>query len=247
MERFGGCPDYIKWRYAQKPSPIVNFKGNRVKFPFEAEKMGFSHDDLKNFFKFHEDISSMSYEESFKYDNISIRDFVSKYVDNEIAKSVVGYFSAIYFVTRDDETPVGEYARCQNEISVKKALGYPLGGTGSIPEAYCRIIQERGGKVITGNGVQSIAVENGKAKGVILKNGEQIKADIIISNAAIKETINGLVGSQYYPENFVINLNSYKYSFSTSAIKMALSEKIFDDKPTEFINECRQWFNKTLR
>ena len=24
------------------------------------------------------------------------------------------------------------------------------------------------------------------------------------------------------------------------------AEKIFDDKPQEFINECRQWFDRTL-
>lgn len=232
-----GCPDYVKWRYAQKPSPIVNFKGEPVKFPFEAHKMGFSKDEFDKFIKFYLDNSKLTNEECDKLDNTSVRDYLSRYVNSDLARGIVGMFASIYFVTRDDKTPVGEYVRCQNEISRTKALGYPIGGTGAIPQAYCRIIKERGGRVITATGVKNIIVDGKKAAGVVLENGEKIKSDIVISNASIKDTVNHLAGKDKYPKEYLDKINSYEYSYSSFAMKIALDEKISNDTMIFYIGD----------
>jgi hypothetical protein len=59
-----------------------------------------------------------------RLNDTSISDYVSKYVKFGPGERVDRVL-AIYFVTRDDETPIGEYARCQNEIWRNKAIGYP--------------------------------------------------------------------------------------------------------------------------
>ncbi|MGV8080146.1 MAG: phytoene desaturase family protein [Syntrophales bacterium] len=230
-----GCPDYVKWRYAVKPSPSVNFKGQRVRFPYDAEKMGFSKEEADRFMKFFFDISQLSDADCDRLNDTSISDYVSKYVNSDLARGLIGFFTAIYFVTRDDETPIGEYARCQNEIWRNKAVGYPIGGTGAVPGAYCRIIRERGGRVRTGTGVRQIVVEDGKAAGVVLENGEKIKADIVISNAAFKDTVHHLVGKDLYPAEFTEKVNRYRYSYSTSVVQIALDEIISNDSMVFYI------------
>ncbi len=101
-----GCPDYVQWRYARKPSPVVFFNGQRIKFPFEAYKMGFSREEFGNFMRFYADLAQLSEEDCRKRDRVSISDYVSRYVNSDLARGLVGYFSSIYFVTRDDETPI---------------------------------------------------------------------------------------------------------------------------------------------
>ena len=227
--------DYVKWCYARRPSPVINFKGDFVKFPYELHKLGFTQEDMNNFIRFQADILSMSPEECDRHDNVSIRDFVSRYVDSDLARSLVGFFAAIYFVDKDDVLPVGEYARCQNEIAANKALGYPVGGTGAVPEAYCRIIEESGGKVMTRKGVNKIIVESGRVKGVELSNGEILDADLVISNASIRDTVLELVGEGLYPGSFVRRLKEYRYSFGTHVVKIALDKPITDQKMIFYI------------
>lgn len=230
-----GCSDYVKWNYCRNPSPVINYMGEMVKFPFEAHKMGFSDHDIKQFLEFHHAITEMTPEECEKNMDVSIRDFVTRYLDNDLAKAVVGLFSAIYFVARDDEVPVGEYALCQNEISQSKGLGYPVGGTMAVPKAYCRIIEENGGRVITGKTVKKICVENNTATGIELADGEIIRGDVIISNAGIKDTVLHLVGETLYEAPFVNKVKNYKYSFNTHTIKIALDTKISNDSMVFFI------------
>lgn len=230
-----GCSDYVKWSYCRNPSPVINFKGEMVKFPFEAKKMGFTDKDLEQFLRFHQKISSMTPEECEQNMDVSIREFVTRYVDNELAQSIVGLFSAIYFVARDDEVPVGEYALCQNEIAQKKALGYPVGGTMVVPEAYCRIIEESRGTIIKGTSVERILVENGRAKGVVLTDNTEIEADMVISNAGIKDTVLYMGQADTYPDEFITKIKNYKYSYNTHTIKIALDKKISDDSMVFFI------------
>jgi prolycopene isomerase len=224
-----GCTGYVKWRYAVKPSPVVNFKGQRVRFPYDAEKMGVTKEASDRFMKFFFDISQLSDADCDRLNGVSIADYVSRYVDSNLARGLIIFFTSIYFVTRDDETPIGEYARCQNEIWRNKAVGYPIGGTGAVPGAYCRIIRECGGRVRTGTGVRRIVVENGRAAGVVLEDGERIGADIVISNATVRDTVNQLVGGDAYPAEFTDRVNRYRYSYSTSVIQIALNEKISND------------------
>jgi phytoene desaturase len=60
---------------------------------------------------------------------------------------------------------------------------FPIGGTGSLVTGLVRLIEGQGGVVRCGQGVAEILVDNGAACGVRLENGQQIGADIVVSNA----------------------------------------------------------------
>ena len=61
-----------------------------------------------------------------------------------------------------------------------------------IAETVIPGIQSRGSKVVLSTGVEEILTHKGKAFGVRLENGDEIKAGLVISSAGIK------IPSKYY-------------------------------------------------
>lgn len=69
---------------------------------------------------------------------------------------------------------------------------YPVGGSGAIVDALVRGLQRWGGELRLNSHVEQILVEFQKVVGVRLRNGEVIKAPIVISNATIWDTYGGI-------------------------------------------------------
>ncbi|MGG6268012.1 phytoene desaturase family protein [Leptolyngbya sp. AN03gr2] len=68
-------------------------------------------------------------------------------------------------------------------------LDYPAGGSGAIVQALVRGIEKHGGKVRLRAHVEKVLVENQKAVGVRLKNGEELRSRYVVSNASIWDTL----------------------------------------------------------
>jgi len=58
-----------------------------------------------------------------------------------------------------------------------------MGGTGAIVSAMVRLLKRVGGELRLSAEVDRIVVESGRARGVTLKSGERIEADMVVSNA----------------------------------------------------------------
>jgi phytoene desaturase len=76
----------------------------------------------------------------------------------------------------------------------KFGVHFPQGGTGALVRAMVQLIQGQGNIVRTSATVTKILVEDGRATGVQLANGETIGADIVVSNACAATTYQHLLG-----------------------------------------------------
>jgi phytoene desaturase len=65
----------------------------------------------------------------------------------------------------------------------KWGVYFPIGGTGSLIDGLVELLEGQGGELRLNAEVEEIMVEDGRATGVRLKNGETIAADIVVSNA----------------------------------------------------------------
>ncbi|MGI9590759.1 MAG: phytoene desaturase family protein, partial [Myxococcota bacterium] len=74
------------------------------------------------------------------------------------------------------------------------------GGMGSLSEALQRSIEARGGEVRLGAPVRRILIEEGRAVGVELRGGEQIRARAVISNLDKTATLLRLVDDEHVPD-----------------------------------------------
>ncbi len=217
-----GCPDAVQWRYARGPKPAFNFKGERIKFPHEIHKLGFNNDELQGIMQFLMETGSIPEDQWDAWDDRNMLDQLEKYVQNDRARIIFGILSGIYFVIRDHETPVGEWVRCNRMFEENKSSGYPIGGTGAVPEAYVRALRELGGEVCLATPVRRILVEDGVARGVEQRDGTVHEADLVISNAGLKPTVNHLVGRGHYGQEVLEKIDAYTYSEAVFMVKVAL-------------------------
>lgn len=70
----------------------------------------------------------------------------------------------------------------------QSVIDYPVGGSGAIVQALVRGLKRWGGALRLNAHVEQILVEQGRAIGVRLRNGETLRSAIVISNATIWDT-----------------------------------------------------------
>jgi all-trans-retinol 13,14-reductase len=66
---------------------------------------------------------------------------------------------------------------------------YPVGGAGVIAPAMARVITGAGGEVRTNAAVTALLVEDGAVKGVRTANGDEYRADHVVSNIGARNTV----------------------------------------------------------
>jgi phytoene desaturase len=90
-----------------------------------------------------------------------------------------------------------------------------------------KVIEEEGGKIHTGQPVREIIIENGKAVGVELENGEKIRGDYVVINADFAYAIDNLVKKNNRKKYTEKKLRKKKYSCSTFMLYIGV-DKLYD-------------------
>ncbi len=98
------------------------------------------------------------------------------------------------------------------------------GGTGAVSEAIAADAREHGAEIRTGARVGRILVEAGRATGVALTDGTELRAKAVISNAHPKTTFCELVDLKELPADFVRAIERYKTRSGTVKVNLALGE-----------------------
>ena len=99
-----------------------------------------------------------------------------------------------------------------------------VGKAGEITTALANAVKAFGGEIRTEAEVARIKVENQIAKGVVLSNGEEISANVILSAADPKRTLLKLVGAQDLPPEFVWHTQSIKMRGSVAKVHLLLDD-----------------------
>src|SRR5213083_1448853 len=69
-----------------------------------------------------------------------------------------------------------------------RSWGFSRGGTGAISNAIAGAAREAGAEIRTQSGIVKIIVKDGKAKGVVLANGDELYADVVSSSIDPRHT-----------------------------------------------------------
>jgi phytoene dehydrogenase-like protein len=77
-------------------------------------------------------------------------------------------------------------------------------------------------EIRTKAGISQIIVKNGKAKGVVLTNGEEIYADVVSSSVDPRLTFTKFIEAQHLPSDFLEDVNRFKFRGSSGKVNMAL-------------------------
>lgn len=100
----------------------------------------------------------------------------------------------------------------------------PRGGSGALPQALARLITEHGGSIETGQWVERILVEGGRAVGVVTRGGRTVRAQRgILSSMHIKH-LPDAVGAEALGEEFVRGVDRWQAGITFFATHYALTE-----------------------
>ncbi len=111
---------------------------------------------------------------------------------------------------------------------VRGVWGYVRGGMGQIAESIAAAARRYGVEIRTNAEVERILVRDGRAEGVVLRDGTEFSARCVASNADAYVTFLKLVGEKELPPEFVAAVRRIDYSSATVKINVAL------DRPLRF-------------
>jgi phytoene dehydrogenase-like protein len=102
--------------------------------------------------------------------------------------------------------------------------GYVEGGMGALTQAMARSARSLGAEIRCGAEVDEILVEDGRAAGVRLADGEIVRAHQVASNATAQVTFRRLLREGVLPQDFARAVDRIDYSSAAVKINLAVSE-----------------------
>jgi phytoene dehydrogenase-like protein len=102
--------------------------------------------------------------------------------------------------------------------------GFVRGGTGAVSRAIASAAQEAGAEIRTGAAVERVLIQHGRATGVVLAGGEEIRGRVVVSNADPKRTLLGLVGREHLPDDLAAEVDGWKIEGVSFKLNLAVGE-----------------------
>ena len=161
-----------------------------------------------------------------RFFTLSAVDFLEDYFENELIKQskassgIIGTALGVY-------SPGSSYILLHHVMGDVDgsigAWGLARGGMGAISTAIASAFQSFGGEIKTNAGVSQILVEGGKAVGVALENGDEIRARVVVSNLDAKRTFTQIMDKNDLPPGIYERAKNFKIRGSSGKVNIALS------------------------
>jgi phytoene dehydrogenase-like protein len=121
--------------------------------------------------------------------------------------------------------------------------GHVMGGMGSITSAMAKAAASFGAEIRTSAAVEQIESRDGRVRAVILEDGKEIRARVVLSNADPKRTFLGMVPERDLPGDFVHAVRGIKMAGPCAKVNMVLAEEPrFTGTPTNHDPQQRSLF-----
>ncbi len=185
--------------------------------------------------------------EYIRFFTMSAADFLDDYFEDDLIKAamaspgVIGTALGVY-------SPGSAYILLHHVMGDVDgnigAWGLARGGMGSISNALAGALREHGGEIRTSSGVEKILVKNGTATGVVLENGDELYAGIVVSNMDAKRTFTKCMDKKDLPPGIYEKAKNFKIRGSSGKVNIALSglPKFNNVADNRYINRGGQGF-----
>ena len=88
-------------------------------------------------------------------------------------------------------------------MAAAREFGLIRGGTHSSAHAAQKIVVENGGKIFTRTEVDKVIIENGRARGILLKDGSVVEAKVVVSSLSPHSMCLDLIGEDHLPQHII--------------------------------------------
>lgn len=155
----------------------------------------------------------------------SIADYLERYFETDVVKGSLGG-GAIVGTALGPRSPGTAYVLLHHLMGDVDgnigAWGYARGGMGAISAALADSVRAAGGEVRTSAEVVRFLVEGGRTSGVVLANGDEIRAKAVVSNLDPKRTYLKLMPQDALDDDFRRGIERFKIRGSSGKLNIAL-------------------------
>lgn len=163
--------------------------------------------------------------QTLRFWTMSISDFLDEYFETDVIKAYLA-LSGIIGTALGPMSPGTAYVLLHHYMGEVDgsvgAWGYARGGMGAVTQALASSFQASGGTIRTGADVARVMTRSGRATGVVLADGEEVRGNLVVSNADVKRTFLKLVEEDALPETFVHRVKHFKMRGSSGKLNIAL-------------------------
>ena len=156
---------------------------------------------------------------------MAVADLVSEFFETERLRAVVaarGIYGA-FAGPWSAGTSLGVILQAATDANAAGPATFVRGGMGALTQALAAAAQGFGAEVRTGATVSRVAVKDGRATGVVLSTGEEIRARAVVSSADPKRTLLSLVDPGELAPDFVWRIKNYRANGALAKVNLALS------------------------
>lgn len=177
--------------------------------------------------KFFRGLGHEQFHELHKLLTMSSADYLDEWFESEALKGTKSA-SGIIGTLHGPRSPGTAYVLLHHYMGeldgVFRAWGFAKGGNGSVSEAIAGSAKAFGAEIRTQAAVAQVLIENGRAVGVVLEGGEEVRGKRVISGADPRRTFMHLVGAKHLPDDFVAELERFKFRGTSAKVNLALGE-----------------------
>ena len=216
-------PNFIQWM--RKISRIVAEMNNII--PPDLPEVGLNN--LKDLYGFVNPVRGLGWKHIAQLVRIlpmSISDLLDEWFQSDIVKGAIAASAIIYSSLGPQEINSTAYTFLHNwsisNTDLFRSSGQVKGGMGTLTQALAMAAKSLGADIRTNAEVIRINIQDEKAVGVTLANGDLISAKVVISATDARTTFLNLVDPYYLDPKFIRHVNNIKYQGTMARVHFAL-------------------------
>ena len=156
---------------------------------------------------------------------MSAVDFLDQWFETDVLKATMSASGIIgtFLGVRSPGTAYVLLHHYMGEIDGSfRSWGLSRGGTGAVSNAIASAARELGVEIRTEAPVARILTKGNRATGVVLANGDEIPADVVVSSVDPNLTFLHFMDPRQLPDDFVEGVRRYKFRGSSGKVNLAL-------------------------
>ena len=157
---------------------------------------------------------------------VSAVDFLDEWFETDVLKATMAASGIIgtFLGVRSPGTAYVLLHHYMGEIDGEfRAWGLARGGTGAVSQAIAAAAREAGAEIRTDATVARILVRGNAAHGVVLANGDEIAAPVVVSSVDPRLTFQQLLEPRLLPDEFNASVSQYKFRGCSAKVNLALA------------------------
>jgi phytoene dehydrogenase-like protein len=157
---------------------------------------------------------------------MSVADLLDEYFESPQMKGVLSV-SGVIGTWAGPRSPGTAYVMAHHKIGdvgdgKMGAWGFPRGGMGGVTTAMRMAAEAFGAEIRTGAPVRRIEVEDGRVGGVVLENGDELRAPVVVTATHPQIAFLEQIERKHLPDDFVQSIQRWKTRSGTVKINLAL-------------------------